>query len=166
MRLLASLIAAAAVLSTGQAAHAAEAWEPFHSEGWTAPAGKYCDFAIKTEIVLDDERTRVVERYPDGAEKRREYIGPLVVDFSNVDTGKTQRYNLSAQGFLDLRSDGTWERFSGHGPFGFGFRAIDHYPRGYYVLTGDHAVDLAPDGTRTLAVDAGDEENVCAAIAG
>jgi hypothetical protein len=152
---------AAMVISIGGQANAAEPWEPFHSAGWTAAAGRYCDFPLQLDIVFDDERTRVVERYPDGAEKKREYIGPLVVEFSNMDTGRRHRYNVSAQGFLETRQDGSWARFSGHGPFGMGFRATDPYPRGYYVLTGNHAVDFAVDGTRSMAVDAGTEHNVC-----
>lgn len=160
MRLLIAAVVAAFSVGTAPA----EPWEPFESQGWTAPAGRYCDFPLRLDIVFDDERTRVTERYSDGTEKQRQYIGPLIVEFTNPDSGKTQRYNASAQGFVNFRPDGSWERFSGHGPFGMGFRATDPYPRGYYILTGNHAVDFAADGTRSMAVDAGQEENVCDAL--
>lgn len=141
-----------------------EPWEPIQQEEWTAPAGRYCDFPLHVDVQFDTERTRVLERYPDGTVKRREYIGALISDFVNVDTGARHRSNSSAQGFVDFRPDGTWERFSGHGPFGFGFRATDPYPRGYYELTGYHVIEIDPDGTKHMVVDNGDEENVCEAL--
>lgn len=142
-----------------------EPWESISQEEWTVPAGRYCDFPLHLDVLFDQERTRVLERYPDGAVKRREYIGALVTEFVNGDTGARHRVNASAQGVVDLRPDGSWERFAGHGPFGFGFRATDPYPRGYYILTGEHVIEIDPDGTKHMVVESGTEENVCVALA-
>ena len=58
----------------------------------------------------------------------------------------------------------TMRSFTGVGPFGFGFRATDTYPRGYYRFDGLHRITLDPDGTRHLPVAAGTAENICVVL--
>ena len=140
---------------------APEPWQPTRTEPFTAPAGKFCDFQLSMAVTYDDERSRVLARYPDGHASRQEFAGPLLVDFVNDATGQRIHRNLSGSGYADLRDDGTFERLTGRGPFGAGFQASDDYPRGQYVLTGVHVIGFDPDGTRHMLVDAGDEENVC-----
>lgn len=60
-----------------------------------------------------------------------------------------------------LRRDGSLAVYTSHGPVGLGFTASDHYPQGYYQLGGFHRVTVAVDGTKTMAVDRGREENIC-----
>lgn len=173
MRLGAFAVAAAVVTAVAAGASPASAmsgttapepWEPISQQEWTAPAGTYCDFPLHLVVLFDAERTRVLQRHPDGSVKQREYIGALVTEFVNVDTGAGVRINASAQGVVDLRPDGTVQRFTGHGPFGIGFRSTDPYPRGYYLLTGEHTVEIDPDGTKHMVVDSGTEENICDAL--
>lgn len=42
-----------------------------------------------------------------------------------------------------------------------GFHPGDSRPPGYYVLRGEHTVQFAADGTRTITVDRGTEEDLC-----
>ncbi len=46
-----------------------------------------------------------------------------------------------------------------------GFHLGDALPPGYYVLRGVHVVRFAADGTRTVVIDRGGEENLCATLA-
>ncbi len=152
--------AAAAATNAGP-----EPWEPHQQPEWTAPAGRYCDFPLHVDVLDDKERARVLERYPDGAVKQREYIGMLVVDMVNLDTGARLHLSSSAQGIVDLNPDGSLRRITGHGPFGSGFGPGDAYPQGYYTLTGMHVIEYDADGTKRMAADAGQEENICPALA-
>jgi hypothetical protein len=51
--------------------------------------------------------------------------------------------------------------FSGVGPFAIGFRDGDGFAKGYYRLSGVHSVAVSEAGVRSMAVDAGPEENMC-----
>ncbi|OZV82313.1 hypothetical protein CA850_08425 [Micromonospora echinospora] len=141
-----------------------EPWRTWAQEEWTAPAGRYCSFPLQVRVVDQDVRVRVVARYPDGAVRREEFAGPLVVDFVNVDTGRTARRDAGGSGAADHRPDGTWSRYAIVGPAGFGFRPGDHHPRGYYLLDGLHVITFDADGTRRLTVAVGEQENVCLAL--
>jgi hypothetical protein len=137
-------------------------WQPFRATDFTAPAGRYCDFDLQVTAVQDEEEVRVDARYPDGAIRLNEYRGALVSRFTNLATGESVVRDLSGRGFEERYPDGTTLRsLTGIGPFGFGFRDGDGYPKGYYRLAGLHSVVLTEDGGRTMAVDAGPAENMC-----
>lgn len=177
MRLRSLLAAAVATVAFGtvapSAASAADAtaatpgaWRPTRTEPFTAPAGKYCDFPLGVEVVADDEYVRVDSRYPDGATRLEEYKGQLVVDFVDVDSGARIRRDVSGRAWLEYAPDGTtWVSYTTAGPVGFGFRAGDDYPRGYYVLRGVHRITFDPDGTRHMVASRGPVEDVCDALA-
>ncbi|GIG70831.1 hypothetical protein [Phytomonospora endophytica] len=167
--LFALAVAAATVLAPA-AAHAEpattvigpEPWQPWFQRNWEAADGLYCDFPLGHEVVSQDIRSRVVERYPDGTKKIEEYEGPLMSEFVNRDTGKRFLVDAGGRGFSEYRPDGTEARFVMIGPVGTGFRDGDlDLPRGYYLFDGFHVVAFAPDGTRSLPVDLGPEHNVC-----
>jgi hypothetical protein len=166
----ATIVAAltAVVLAAGAAPAAAtgpEPWKPVRSESSTSPAGRHCTFPLETQIVDDQEESRVDARYPDGSVKVVEYRGALIVDFVNVDTGERIRRDLSGRGVETLYPDGSTSSFGGVGPFGFGFQATDDYPQGRYVLDGIHQITYDKDGTKHMAIAIGPEENVCETLA-
>lgn len=168
--LVALTLAAAAVFTPATAQAGTfhpEPWRPWHQIDWTAPAGRYCDFALRLEVVSQDIRSRVLERHPDGSVKREEYAGPLISDFVNDVTGERLRTDASGSGVAEFRPDGSYVRYAMFGPVGMGFREGDEdLARGYYMFDGFHVVAFAPDGTRSLPVDLGPEENVCEALGG
>ncbi|WDZ85281.1 hypothetical protein [Micromonospora cathayae] len=173
-RLVTALLTTAVLLAAGTTVaptpagafprHQPEPWRTWVQEEWTAPAGQYCTFPLQVRVVSQDVRVRVVDRYADGAVRREEFAGPLVVDFVNGDTGRAARRDAGGSGAADYRPDGTWRRYTIVGPAGFGFRPGDHHPRGYYLLDGLHVITFDADGTRRLAVAVGDQENVCLAL--
>ncbi|WP_431727171.1 hypothetical protein [Verrucosispora sp. TAA-831] len=141
-----------------------EPWRPHLQQEWTGPAGRYCSFPLSVRVVSQDIRVRVLARYPDGAVKREEYAGPLIVDFINTDTGQAARRDAGGSGLLEYRPDGGWLRYTIVGPAGFGFRPGDLYPRGYYILDGLHVISIDAAGTRALALGVGRQDNVCVAL--
>lgn len=159
--LLAGLGAAPAQAATPARA---EPWQPYRSADFVAPAGKYCTFDLAVEAVADEEEYRVVTRYPDGTERLLEFRGKLVSRFTNAATGESVVRDLSGHGWEGLYPDGvTIKSFSGIGPFGFGFRAEDEYPQGYYRFDGVTVITLDDDGIRSLRIT-GDAENLCATL--
>ncbi|MCT2584778.1 hypothetical protein [Actinophytocola gossypii] len=142
-----------------------EPWLPYETTDFVAPAGRYCDFELSVTAVEDEEEYRVVSRYPDGAVRVYEYRGKLITRFTNVATGESVTRDLSGHAWTEMYPDGvTMRSFTGIGPFGFGFRETDPYPRGYYRLDGLHVITIDEDGTRSMPVAAGDAENVCTAL--
>jgi len=159
-----ALVAGAMALSTLLPGYHPEPWRTWVQPEWTAPAGRYCDFPLSVTVVEQDVRVRVTGRYADGAVRREEFAGPLVVDFVNGDTGATARRDAGGSGAAVYRPDGGYERYTIVGPAGFGFRPEDRYPRGYYILDGLHTITFDASGVRRMAVAVGDEENVCDAL--
>lgn len=148
----------------GPGSYRPEPWRAWVQEEWTAPAGRYCSFPLQVRVVSQDVRVRVVARYGDGAVRREEFAGPLVVDFVNGATGQSVRRDAGGSGAADYRPDGSWRRYTIVGPAGFGFRPEDRHPRGYYLLDGVHVIAFDADGTRRMAVEVGREENVCRSL--
>jgi hypothetical protein len=139
-----------------------EPWQPYRTADFVSSAGRSCDFDLNVEAVEDEEEVRVNSRYPDGAERVTEYRGKLITRFTNLATGESTVRDLSGHAWVELYPDGvTMKSFTGVGPFGIGFRAVDTYPRGYYRLDGLHQITMDPDGTRHLRVAAGTQEDIC-----
>jgi hypothetical protein len=162
----AAVTAAAAVLAGSPAAFAdsPNPWQPFHSEPFNLAAGDVCAFAVHGDIVSDHELVRTLQTYPDGTPREQEFVGPLVIRYTNVSTGKSVERNLTGTGWWFFDQDGT---ISGHGVghMGIGVHAVNTSPPpGEYVLTGSFDFVLNPDGTRTFTVQ-GTVENLCQTLA-
>jgi hypothetical protein len=162
---LGSVAALAAVALPAAPAQAAEPWQPVTQPSFSVPAGTYCDDAFSYTPERQHLEQRVLSRYADGPVRQEQFRGLLVGTFTNDATGATTRVNSSGVAVETFRPDGTLETYETWGPVGFGFKATDvGLPRGYYTLRGHHVVAFAPDGTRTLVVDEGTEDDVCAAL--
>ncbi len=140
-----------------------ERWEPVTQEPFSVPAGTYCDFAFSYTPDQQDLRQRVLSRYDDGSVRQRQFRGLLRGTFTHDETGATYTADSSGVAIQTLRPDGSLQTYETRGPVGLGFHAIDlGLPRGYYIFRGHHVVDFAADGTRTLVLDQGTEDDVCA----
>jgi hypothetical protein len=162
-----AVAALAAISTSGTAAAApatAEPWEPWQQQEWSAPAGRYCDFAFHIEVVSQDIERRTLSRFDDGTIRYEQYRGPLISDFVRDDTGASVRENSSGELFMEYYADGTVKTMTTIGPVGAGFGEADDVPRGYYNLDGVHVISAGPDGVKRMAVDAGDETDVCAQL--
>ena len=134
-------------------------WIPFRTPSFTVPAGDACSFELHGEVVYDHEFTRVLQRFPDGSPKVQEWVGPLGVVFSNVESGGSTRRDAS--GTLRATHDGdgsTTFVFYGNGiaPIFAGSASP-----GIYLVSGHHVLVAKPDGTREFTKTQGTLENMC-----
>lgn len=103
----------------------------------TAPAGTLCRFTVHSGVPFDQEYVRSTETYTNGKPKTQEFVGPLVVRVVNRTSGRSVVRDLSGRAIADYGRDGSFD-FRIQGP--------------------------AADGTRTVLVDRGTEENLCATL--
>jgi hypothetical protein len=165
----AALVGAAAPAVAGTAQPAAsrlDGWQRVVTQPFTSPAGDLCPFALHSEPLVDQVYVRTTATFPDGSPQRQQYAGPLIVRLTNTATDASIVRNLSGAAVATYAADGSYD-FRIIGPAAVGFRAYqgDNLPTGFYVLRGIHVVHFAADGTRTLTVDRGTEENVCVTLA-
>ncbi|MEV0720246.1 hypothetical protein [Asanoa sp. NPDC050611] len=149
----------AGVASADAGLGADSGWVPFRTPSFTVPAGDACSFDLHGEVVYDHELTRVVEVFPDGSPKVQDWVGPLGVVFSNVETGESARRDAS--GTLRATHDadgGTTFVFYGNGiaPIFAGSPSP-----GIYLVSGHHILVANPDGTREFTKNRGTVENMC-----
>ena len=151
--------------ATAQAAPAGseqpEPWQPVTQPAFTVPAGAYCSFSFHYEPDKQHLESRVLSRYPDGGVRSEEFRGLLIGTTTNLDTGASIQRNASGRLIEEFNPDGSLATYTSHGPVGFGFRAQDNYPQGYYLLNGWHRITFDSAGIRTMTVDQGPEENIC-----
>ena len=166
----AALVGAAAGPAVAATARPATAqiggWQRVVTQPFTSPAGDLCPFGLHSEPLVDRVYVRTTATFPDGSAQRQQYAGPLIVRLTNTATGASIVRNLSGAAVVTYATDGSYD-FRIIGPAAVGFRAYqgDNLPTGFYVLRGVHVVHFAADGTRTLTVDRGTEENVCVTLA-
>lgn len=155
--------APSAATATVAAPATAGGWQRFHAQSFTAAAGALCPFALHSQVLFDREYVRTTAAYPDGSPRVQQFVGPLVVRVTNQGTGRSVRRDLSARAVVRYAPDGSFD-FQLDGPAAVGFHPGDSQPPGFYVLRGRHVVHFAKDGTRTLTLDQGSEENLCTTL--
>lgn len=154
----------AAASATPSAASETVEWEPWTQQEWTAPAGVYCDFPLRLEVISQDLERRTLRTHPDGSVAAEQYRGPLTNYFVNDDTGARTRHDASGEMFVTYSSDGRMTSMTTVGPVGSGFKGTDDQPRGYYIMDGFHVVTIDDAGVKHLTVDAGAETEVCTGL--
>jgi hypothetical protein len=108
-----------------------------------------------------------VRKHPDGSPHLQEITGPLVMRFTNTDTGRSVVRNLTGTGLLDNGSDGSLTLYLVGGHMAVGLAATDPGGPAFLVFTGSrHAVVFGADGSRTPIYGHGPVENLCATLAG
>lgn len=153
---------ALAAAVTGSAA--AGGWQRYHAQSFTVAAGDLCPFKLHSEVLFDQEYFRTTDTFANGKPRTQEFVGPLVVRIVNRDSGRSVVRDLSGRAIAAYRRDGSFD-FRLQGPAAVGFHPGDSLrPPGYYVLRGEHVVRFAADGTRTVLVDRGTEENLCSTL--
>jgi hypothetical protein len=140
-------------------------WVPAPSEPFDAAAGTRCDFPVHAEPVVDEVKTKVLARHPDGSTKRQAFVGDLVFAYTNTDTGETVEADLSGSALVEIApggtiiSNSTWYVV---GPAGFGFRENGgNRPRGLWVFDGVYQVAFDATGFKTVTMIHGSERNLC-----
>jgi hypothetical protein len=162
--LISVLTASPAVASGGpENPYGDSAWFPTPSTPAEIPGGALCAFPIRLEEPIDGVRGRVIATE---AELQEEYVGPLTVHVTNLDTGASTTVNASGHAHVvTYHADGsqTWDW---SGPVVLGFRSgrANNHPAGLYLLTGRYTAELTAAG-RTITSAQGTEKDICAMIA-
>lgn len=162
-----AVVVVAAGTGTAAAADAdgtnASAWQRYHAAPFTAAPGTLCTFGLRSDVVFDREYVRTTAVNADGSPRVQEFVGPLQVRLTNLTTHRAIVRDLSGRAVVTYRADGGFT-YMMTGPVAVGFHPGDSLSPGYYVLRGNHTVRFAADGTRTVVVDDGTEENVCTTL--
>jgi hypothetical protein len=157
---------AAAATTAAENPYGDSAWEPAPSAPAEIPAGALCASPIRLEEPIDGVRGRVLATYPDGSPMQEEFVGPLTVQVTNLDTGAATTVNASGHALLvEYHLDGS-QTWNWVGPVVMGFRAgrANNHATGLYLLTGKYSAELTATG-RTITSAQGTERDLCAEIA-
>lgn len=168
-KLIFGIVSLLAVLVVADPAAAASGgWTPAPSAPWEVPAGARCDFPVRAEPLVDEVRTRVFARYPDGSTKREAYVGDLVLKVTNLATGASVEVDLSGSAMVEYAPGGTLVTNSVWyvvGPALFGFReGGGDRPRGIYVFDGLYTVAFDANSYKTVTIYNGSERELCAEL--
>lgn len=140
-------------------------WSPYRTAPFELEAGLRCPFPISGTPVRDRERIRTLATFADGKPRVQEVAGPLVVRYTNLDTARSIRRNLTGRALVTYSADGSFEETLEHGHLAVGLSATDRGGPGFFVLTGSaFRLKVAADGSRTLSLGTGRVENVCTAL--
>jgi hypothetical protein len=126
------------------------------------------DFGVDATVVRDREFFKGAGFYSDGSVKTQLWKGPLVMDFTNADTGVTIRRDLSGRAIQGYDADGAFASILiQHGNFAAVLPPGSDPGFGFYRVSGDwSSLTVNPDGTRAIAPGVnGTAENMCDAMA-
>lgn len=152
------------ITTTGKAG---EGWEPYRTQPFALVAGTRCPFGLAGTPLQDRERIRTLARFPGGKPKVQQVSGPLVVRYTNTDTGASVRRNLKGRATITYGEDGSFTEMLDHGRLAVGLAPTDPGGSGFFVLTGTgFRLDVSAGGGRTLFLGTGQVENLCTALAG
>lgn len=172
MRSVGAALAAAALVAAFPAPASAAsgdiapgAWEPAPQGAFELPAGARCEFAVRSEPIVDEVRKLTLSTYPDGSPKQELYDGDLIGQFTNLETGASIITDASGRALIDYGTDGsmTWHVT---GPVLVGFRENGgSLPKGLYIIDGEYVLQFSPTGVKTLTMRHGTVQNLCDAVA-
>jgi hypothetical protein len=143
-------------------------WIPFEQEDVTYPAGEFCEFEVFGQVLRDKEFFRNVSTYDDGSPRTQLWRGPLVMRFTNMETGFSVDRNASGRAFMEY---GPGEEFqsltiqSGH--FVGGARAGSDPAQGIFYVAGKwSSLVRHDDNSSTIFLGPnGSAENLCDTLA-
>lgn len=138
-------------------------WIPFEQPDVTIPAGM-CDFEVTGEVLHDREFFKTVATYEDGSPRTQLWKGPLVMRFTNTETGVFVDRDVSGRQVKQLRPDGSLESITVETGHTVGGLAEGSSPgRGIWQVGGRHSSLVRhDDGTSTIFLGPkGTAENLC-----
>ncbi len=162
-------VLAVAPTATAAADSDGSAWIRYHQPDVDVAAGHACSFAVHEHVLRDKEYYKVVATYDDGTDQAELWKGPLVMRYTNVDTGASKVVNISGRARITYYPDGSFASITiitGH--FGATIPPGNEMAAGLYRVGGkDSSMTVTPDGKRYIALGAhGSTEDLCAALSG
>jgi hypothetical protein len=136
-------------------------WLRVPQAAFDLPAGSRCDFAIHSKPVLDEVRKLVLATYPDGSPERELYMGDLVLEVTNTETGAVTYADASGTTMIEYGTDRSMTWYV-TGPVLLGFAAnAGTLPRGLWIVDGQFVVEFSPTFYKTITMVHGTTHNVC-----
>lgn len=140
---------------------------PYRTAPFRLAPGTRCPFGLAGDPVVDRERIRTLSRFADGTPEVQEVSGPLVVRYSNTDTGRTARRDLTGKAVVRYGEDGSFTETLVRGHLAVGLAGTDPGGPGFFVLRGTgFRLDVSASGSRTLTLGTGRVENLCTVLGG
>jgi hypothetical protein len=173
-RILLSLFTTTAVLLGGAGAATASdppppighgGWEPDPAASFDAAAGRFCDFAMHFDPLVNEVRIKVVQTYPDGSPQQALADGDLIYRVTNSETGASLVADASGRAVFEYGTDGSvlWRVV---GPILAGLAdGSSDLPRGLYAIDGVYTVSFSPTGFKTITMTHGTVHNLCTDLA-
>lgn len=161
--LAAAVVAAALILAAAAPASADKPLrEPFPAGDITISGS--CDFDVFAHTVEDKAVSKTY--FDDDGNPTRQIInGRLVVELTNLETGKSIVYNVSGPGFITFFEDGSLDVVLGGRSLLFFFPGeVEDLPL-LFVNSGQVTLHLDPEGNIVGVEQVGEVEDVCAALA-
>jgi hypothetical protein len=141
-------------------------WEPYRTAPFRLAGGTRCPFGLVGTPVRDRERIRTLADFPDGRPKVQQVAGPLVVRYTNVDSGASVRRDLTGRTTISYGGDGSFTETLDHGSLAVGLAATDPGGPGFFVLSGTgFRLHVSAEGGRTVSLGTGRVENLCTTLA-
>lgn len=141
-------------------------WSPYRTAPFTLPAGTRCPFPLRGTPVYDDERIRTLATFPDGTPRVQEVDGPLIVRYTDTDSGATVVRDLTGRALVTYGPDGGFREILERGHLAVGLAATDSGGPGFFILSGGHpSIAVSADGSRVLTPGTARIENICTTLA-
>lgn len=141
-------------------------WEPYRTEPFEVAAGTRCAFTLRGDVLKDREEIRTFASFPDGSPRVQVIRGPLVMRFTNVESGMSVVRDLSGTGALVYEPDGSFTLILLHGHFAAGLAPTDEGGPAFLYFSGTgHSVRFDADGSRTVHLGVGPVEDLCETLA-
>jgi hypothetical protein len=139
-------------------------WIPYEQTDLTWPAGTYCDFEVFSQVLRDQEFFRDVSTYEDGTPRTQLWRGPLILRFTNKETGFSVVRNASGRAFMEYGPGETFQSLtiqSGH--FVGSAKAGSVPAQGIFYVAGKwSSMTRNDDGSSTIVLGPnGTAENLC-----
>lgn len=136
------------------------------TEPFEVAAGTRCPFTLRGDVVKDREEIRTFATFPDGSPSVQVIRGPLVMRFTNVESGESVVRDLTGTAALVYEPDGSFTLILVHGHFAAGLGPNDQGGPAFLLFTGTgHAVRFDADGSRTVVYGVGPVEDLCQTLA-
>jgi hypothetical protein len=138
-------------------------WQPATQGPLHYEAGSVCPFAVSATFPTQDLRFRYLLD-SSGNVTEVEFIGPLIAEVTNDETGKTVQRNISGRALLIFNPDGS-ATYLNEGHLGIAFHAGDTPSKELDVISGHFVMNVTPEGHYQLVELNGTSENVCETLA-
>ncbi|MQS15770.1 hypothetical protein F7Q99_26765 [Streptomyces kaniharaensis] len=137
-------------------------WQPYRNTPKDYPAGALCPFHLHIGIVTDEEETRTAASYPDGSPSKVLFRGPLVLRYTNVDSGRSVDRDQSGRATLYYLPDGSrlWLVPRSSHISARIFAGNPYHAPGDFVFSGGVTLLIHPDG-QPQVLEQHQVENLC-----